>query len=103
MNLFDVYPVFDLEITNGNGCFVFDNNGNQYLDFYGGHAVVSIGHSHPHYVKRISDQLNALGFYSNSVINPLQKELAKKLGRLSAMDDYHYSWLIPGRKLLRMR
>ncbi len=88
MNLFDVYPLFDIEPIKGEGCYVFDKQGNQYLDFYGGHAVISIGHSHPHYVQRISEQVAKLGFYSNSVQNPLQVELAEKLGELSGCNDY---------------
>ena len=88
MNLFNVYPLFDIEPIKGKGCYVFDKQGNEYLDFYGGHAVISIGHSHPHYVKRISEQVANLGFYSNSVKNPLQVELAEKLGALSGCNDY---------------
>ncbi|MFK7906767.1 MAG: aspartate aminotransferase family protein [Chitinophagales bacterium] len=89
MNLFDVYPLFDIEPIKGEGCYVFDKQGNRYLDFYGGHAVISIGHSHPHYVQRISEQVAKLGFYSNSVQNPLQVELAEKLGKLSGCDEYN--------------
>lgn len=88
MDLFNVYPLYDLEPVSGKGCYVFDRNGKSYLDFYGGHAVISIGHSHPFYIKRITDQLNQLAFYSNSVQNRLQQDLAKKLGRLSGCDDY---------------
>ena len=88
MKLFDVYPLFDIEIESGKGNYVFDNQGNQYLDLYGGHAPVSIGHSHPHYVERISRQVEKIGFYSNSVQNPLQKQLAEKLGKLSGKEDY---------------
>jgi acetylornithine/N-succinyldiaminopimelate aminotransferase len=88
MNLFDVYPLIDIEPVKGEGCFVFDAQGNKYLDLYGGHAVISIGHSHPYYVKKISDQLKNLGFYSNSVIISLQNELAEKLGRISGYPDY---------------
>ncbi|MCD7900760.1 MAG: aspartate aminotransferase family protein [Bacteroides sp.] len=88
MNLFDVYPLFDINIVKGEGCYVWDENGNKYLDLYGGHAVISIGHSHPHYVKMISDQVSKLGFYSNSVINKLQQEVATKLGPISGYDDY---------------
>jgi len=89
MNLFDVYPLFDIEPIKGEGCYVFDKEGNRYLDFYGGHAVISIGHSHPHYIQRISEQVAKLGFYSNSVQNPLQVELAEKLGELSGCNDYN--------------
>ena len=89
MELFDVYPLMDVTPISGNGCYVTDEKGTEYLDLYGGHAVISIGHSHPHYVKRISDQLEKIGFYSNSVINPLQQEFARKLGELSGLNDYN--------------
>lgn len=89
MDLFKVYPLFDLEIVRGDGKYVYDKNGQQYLDFYGGHAVISIGHSHPHYIERVTRQVQQLGFYSNSVQNPLQVEYAKKLGELSGLEDYH--------------
>jgi acetylornithine aminotransferase len=88
MNLFDVYPLNDITITKGRGSYVWDNTGQQYLDLYGGHAVISIGHSHPHYVERITNQLKQVGFYSNSVKIPLQQELAHKLGDLSGRPDY---------------
>lgn len=88
MNLFDVYPLFDINIVQGKGCHVWDEQGTEYLDLYGGHAVISIGHSHPHYVKMISDQVAKLGFYSNSVINKLQQEVALKLGAMCGYDDY---------------
>lgn len=88
MNLFDVYSLYDIQPVRGKGAYVYDENDREILDFYGGHAVMSIGHSHPHYVKTISDQLGKLGFYSNSVVNPLQQELADKLGALSGLDDY---------------
>lgn len=88
MKLFDVYPLFDIEIVKGKGCRVWDKEGNEYLDFYGGHAVISVGHSHPAYVKAISKQVSELGFYSNSVINSLQQTLADKLGRTSGYDEY---------------
>lgn len=88
MNLFDVYPLFGLHIVKGEGCYVWDDEGNKYLDLYGGHAVISIGHSHPHYVKMISDQVSKLGFYSNSVINKIQQEVAHRLGRISGYEDY---------------
>ena len=88
MNLFDVYPLYDIEPVKGEGARVWDKNGVEYLDFYGGHAVISIGHAHPHYVKMISDQVARLGFYSNSIINSLQQELADKLGELSQCADY---------------
>lgn len=88
MKLFDVYPLFDIEPTSGRGATIFDREGKQYLDFYGGHAVISIGHTHPHYVRSIESQLHRLSFYSNSVQNRLQMELASKLGRLSNCEDY---------------
>ncbi len=88
MKLFDVYPLFDVNITKGKGCKVWDDKGQEYLDLYGGHAVISIGHSHPHYISKVSEQLQKLGFYSNSVVNKLQVELAKRLGRISGYDDY---------------
>ena len=88
MNLFDVYPLYDIEPVKGQNARVWDKNGVEYLDFYGGHAVISIGHAHPHYVKMISEQVARLGFYSNSIINSLQQELADKLGALSGCDDY---------------
>ncbi|RAJ34390.1 aspartate aminotransferase family protein [Pedobacter cryoconitis] len=88
MNLFDVYPLNDIEIVKASGLAVWDANGQEYLDLYGGHAVISIGHTHPHYVKRLTDQLNKVGFYSNSVKIPLQVELAEKLGKVSGKTDY---------------
>lgn len=88
MELFDVYSLYPVEPVRGCGSYVYDAAGTEYLDLYGGHAVISIGHAHPHYVKRISEQAARLGFYSNSVENSLQRELAAKLGRLSGYDDY---------------
>lgn len=88
MQLFDVYPLYDIEPVKASDVFLWDKNGERYLDFYGGHAVISIGHCHPHYVKRITEQLNRIGFYSNSVQIPLQIELARKLGKMSGYDDY---------------
>ncbi|NPA36636.1 MAG: aspartate aminotransferase family protein [Chlorobi bacterium] len=88
MDLFDVYSLFDIVPVKAEGCYLWDDKGNKYLDLYGGHAVISIGHSHPHYIERISSQLKKIGFYSNSVKNPLQKEFANKLGRVSGLDDY---------------
>lgn len=88
MKLFDVYPLMDVTPQKANDCYVWDDKGNQYLDLYGGHAVISIGHSHPHYIQRISSQLNDIGFYSNSVKNPLQKELATKLGEICGLPDF---------------
>jgi acetylornithine aminotransferase len=90
MKLYDVYPLFDIEIERGSGCHVFDSNGIDYLDMYGGHAVISVGHSHPHFVKAIQDQAAKLVFYSNSVQNSLQSHLAEQLGRVSGYDDYQF-------------
>lgn len=88
MKLFDVYPLFDINIVRGKGCHVWDDKGQKYLDLYGGHAVISIGHTHPHYVEAISKQVAALGFYSNSVINKLQQEVADRLGAMCGYDAY---------------
>lgn len=88
MTLFDVYPLFDINIVKGRGCSVWDDKGQEYLDLYGGHAVISIGHCHPHYVEKLTEQLNALGFYSNSVVNMLQRQLAERLGKACGYDDY---------------
>lgn len=88
MKLFDVYPLYDIEIVKALGSDVWDEKGEKYLDFYGGHAVISIGHTHPHYVERLTNQINKVGFYSNSVKISAQKELADKLGKLSGHDDY---------------
>lgn len=90
MKLFDVYPLFPLNIVKGKGCHVWDDKGQEYLDLYGGHAVISIGHAHPHYVKRISEQVAQLGFYSNSVINRLQEQLAERLGKACGYEDYQF-------------
>jgi acetylornithine aminotransferase len=88
MKLFDVYPLNDITVTKAKGSYVWDQNGEQYLDMYGGHAVISIGHTHPHYVDRITNQLKQVGFYSNSIKIPLQEELADKLGKISGRPDY---------------
>jgi len=88
MKLFDVYPINPINIVKGVGSLVYDDQGTEYLDLYGGHAVISIGHTHPHYVKRLEDQLHRIGFYSNSIEIPLQKELAEKLGKVSGKEDY---------------
>ncbi len=88
MKLFDVYPLFDINIVAGRGCYTYDDQGTEYLDLYGGHAVISVGHSHPTYVKRISEQVSKLGFYSNSVQNRLQEAFASKLGTASGYEDY---------------
>ena len=88
MQLFDVYPLFDINIVKGKGCNVWDDKGQEYLDLYGGHAVISIGHCHPHYVDMMTKQMNMLGFYSNSVVNKLQQQLAERLGKACGYDDY---------------
>ena len=88
MQLFDVYPLFPINIVRGQGCHVWDEQGTEYLDLYGGHAVISIGHAHPHYVEAVSRQVAQLGFYSNSVINKLQQQLAERLGRACGYEDY---------------
>jgi acetylornithine aminotransferase len=88
MNLFDVYPINDINIVKAKGSYVWDDKGEQYLDLYGGHAVISIGHTHPHWVKRIEEQLEKIAFYSNSVKIPLQAELAQKLGKVSGKENY---------------
>lgn len=88
MQTFDVYPRYDVEPVRGEGCYVWDESGTKYLDLYGGHAVISIGHSHPKYVKAIQEQVEKLGFYSNSVQMPIQEKLAEKLGELSGLQDY---------------
>ncbi len=88
MELFNVYPINNITITKAKGSYVWDDEGQQYLDMYGGHAVISIGHTHPHYVQRVTEQLNKIGFYSNSIKIPLQEELAKKLGKVSGKADY---------------
>lgn len=89
MNLFNVYPLFDMTPVRSENCYVWDEQGNRYLDLYGGHAVISIGHSHPHFVQKVQNQVANLAFYSNSVQNPLQQELAEKLGELSDYPDYN--------------
>lgn len=88
MKLFDVYPLNDITIEKAEGSNVWDDKGTQYLDLYGGHAVISIGHTHPHYVKRLTDQLHKVGFYSNSIKIPMQQQLAEKLGKVSGKEDY---------------
>lgn len=96
MKLYDVYPLFDVNIVKGRGCSVWDDKGNEYLDLYGGHAVISIGHAHPEYVEKISNQVATLGFYSNSVINTLQQRVAEKLGRISGYVDYSLFFINSG-------
>ncbi len=88
MELFNVYPVTPINIVKAQGSTVWDEQGNEYLDLYGGHAVISIGHTHPHYVKSVTDQLNKIGFYSNSVLIPIQQRLASQLGEVSGKLDY---------------
>lgn len=88
MKLYDVYPLYDINVVRGKGCKVWDENGQEYLDLYGGHAVISIGHCNSHYVEALAEQLNRLGFYSNSVVNKLQVELAERLGKVCGYDDY---------------
>ncbi len=90
MKLFDVYPLFDINPVKAKDCYITDEHGIEYLDLYGGHAVISVGHTHPYYVRKISDQLEKIGFYSNSVQNPMQEELALKLGELSGYTDYSF-------------
>jgi len=89
MNLFDVYPIYNIEPVKGENCYIIDKEGNKYLDFYGGNAVISIGHNHPYYINKITDQLQKISFYSNSVIISLQTELATKLGRISGYENYN--------------
>ncbi|QBA65043.1 aspartate aminotransferase family protein [Muriicola soli] len=89
MELFDVYPLYNITPASARGVIIKDESGQEYLDLYGGHAVISIGHGHPHYIKRIKNQIDKIGFYSNAVHNPLQHELTEKLGRISGCDDYH--------------
>ena len=96
MKLYDVYPLFDVNIVKGEGCKVWDDKGTEYLDLYGGHAVISIGHAHPRYVEKISNQVATLGFYSNSVINNLQKSVAEQLGRISGYEDYNLFFINSG-------
>lgn len=96
MKLFDVYPLFDINVVKGKGTRVWDDKGQEYLDLYGGHAVISIGHCHPHYVEMVTRQLNSLGFYSNSVINTLQQQLAEQLGRVSGYEDYRFFMINSG-------
>lgn len=88
MKMFDVYPLYDVDVIKGEGSYVWDDKGTRYLDMYGGHAVISVGHTNPHYVQTVSDQLRRLSFYSNSVIIDQQKELAEKMGRISGKEDY---------------
>lgn len=88
MHLYDVYPLFDIDIVRGKGCHVWDAQGQEYLDLYGGHAVISIGHCHPTYTEALCQQAQTLGFYSNSVGNALQRQLATRLGQVSGCEDY---------------
>lgn len=89
MKLFDVYPLFNIQLERGKGCYVYDKNNTEYLDFYGGHAVISIGHGHEHYIQKLNEQLHRLTFYSNSVQLEIQQQVATKLGKLSGYEDYH--------------
>lgn len=89
MKLFDVYPLYNVTPVKAEGSYVWDDNNDKYLDLYGGHGVISIGHKHPHYVKSLTEQLNNIGFYSNAIQNPLQKQLAEKLGKLSGCENYN--------------
>ncbi|MGB5646189.1 MAG: aminotransferase class III-fold pyridoxal phosphate-dependent enzyme, partial [Muriicola sp.] len=88
MKLFDVYPLYDITPVSAKGVILTDDKGQEFLDLYGGHAVISIGHGHPHYINRLKEQIDKIGFYSNAVQNPLQLELAEKLGRLSGCNEY---------------
>jgi acetylornithine aminotransferase len=96
MKLFNVYPINDIEISHGRGSLVYDKHGQEYLDMYGGHAVISIGHSHPHYLARLKEQMDALGFYSNSIIIPQQQALAERLGQMSGLPDYQLFFVNSG-------
>jgi acetylornithine/N-succinyldiaminopimelate aminotransferase len=96
MNLFDVYPLFDINIVEGKGCYTYDDKGTEYLDLYGGHAVISVGHSHPTYVQKVTEQISRLGFYSNSVVNKLQSQLAEKLGKACGYEDYSFFMINSG-------
>lgn len=96
MNIYDVYSLFDVTPVRGQGAYIYDDHGREYLDFYGGHAVISIGHSHPHYVEKITDQLSKIGFYSNSVINPLQEEFCDILERVSGIKGYDLFFINSG-------
>ena len=88
MKLFDVYPLYDVTPVRAEGVYVYDDQDTRYLDLYGGHAVISIGHSHPHYVKSVQDQLEKIGFYSNAIQNPIQQELATAIGTQSCLNEY---------------
>ena len=103
MKLFDVYSLFDVTPLKAEGCRSWDDKGQEYLDLYGGHAVISIGHTHPHYVEVLTDQLGKIGFYSNSVQNPLQEQLAERLGKLCGYEDYTLSSITQAQRAMRMR
>ncbi len=96
MKLFDVYPLYNVEPVSAHGFEIIDAKGDTYFDFYGGHAVISIGHSHPHYVKSLTEQLNRIGFYSNSVQNPLQNEVAQRIAELSDLNNYQLFFINSG-------
>ena len=102
MNLFDVYPLWNIEPVKAKGCTIWDKNGERYLDMYGGHAVISIGHCHPTYNSMVTEQLNNIGFYSNAVQNSLQKSLAKELGQICGYDNYNLFYAIAVQKPMRM-
>src|SRR5690348_1543442 len=102
MKLFDVYPINDINIVKALGSYVWDNAGTEYLDMYGGHAVISIGHTHPHWVRKIEDQLEKIAFYSNSIKIPLQQELADKLVEVSGKKIINYFFVIPEQKQMKM-
>jgi acetylornithine/succinyldiaminopimelate/putrescine aminotransferase len=103
MKLFDVYPLFDITPVKAEGCYVWDSAGKKYLDLYGGHAVISIGHSHPHYIKKITNQLSDIGFYSNSIQNPLQQELAINWEKFQVVPITSFSFAIRARKPMKMQ
>lgn len=103
MKLFDVYPINNINIVRAEGSYVWDDNGTKYLDLYGGHAVISIGHTHPHWVKRIEEQLHKIAFYSNSVQIPIQQELAQKLATLSGKKTINFSFATAARRQMKMR
>ena len=103
MKLFDVYPINNITITRAKGSYLWDEAGQQYLDMYGGHAVISIGHTHPHFVSRITNQLRQVAFYSNSIHIPIQQVLADKLGKVTGKEDSSYFYAIPVQKQTKMQ
>ena len=102
MKLFDVYPLFNIVPVKAEGCWLWDDKGEKYLDLYGGHAVISIGHSHPKYVRALTDQLSNIAFYSNSIRNPIQEQLAQKLGQFSGYPDYQLFLVTQALKRMKM-